>query len=120
MTPHAPNGGGASWRRRGSGRDATVIGVAVAVAFHATILAWIAVVGVGSWLGDDASLDDETAAAAIDPVVRKPLDPSCDADAVLRAAAGAAWCATPFVDDADDCLDLVDARLRTDFIQCHI
>jgi len=47
-------------------------------------------------------------------------DPTCDADAILRASARAGWCATPFVEDANACLDDVEARLRTDFVLCHI
>ena len=49
-----------------------------------------------------------------------PLDPSCDGDALLVAAARAAACATPFVADGSGCLVEVANRLEYDRMMCHV
>lgn len=124
MTPHAPRGAGATGqrgRRRGPGGDAIVVGVAATVIAHVGVLAGVEVLDLsipGTGMGVERSL----AAAAMPPVPLddRPLDPSCDGEAVLRAAARAAFCTTPFVDDAGACLDQVEIRLQTDFILCHV
>src|SRR5688500_4671386 len=99
MTPHAPTGAGATGRRdrrRGPGVDAIVVGVAATVLAHVGMLVGVEVFGLsipGTGMGVERSL----AAAAMPPVELddRPLDPSCDGEAVLRAAARAAYCTTP-------------------------
>ncbi len=49
-----------------------------------------------------------------------PLNPSCDGDAVLAAAARITLCATPFVDDVAACLIEVRNRLESDRLRCHV
>lgn len=122
MTPHAPSGAGATGnrgRRRGPSVDAIVIGIAATILAHAGALIGIEVLEL-SLPGTGMSVERPLAAAAQPPVEAVPFEPSCDADAVLRAAARAAYCTTPFVDDAVACLDQVQVRMETDFILCHI
>ena len=116
MTPHAPTGAGATGprgRRRAPGVDAIVIGVVATMLAHAGVLVGVEVLGIGG--------ERSLAAVVLPPeVAAGPLDPSCDGDAVLRAAARAAYCTTPFVEDAAACLDDVELKLQNDFILCHI
>ena len=118
MTPHAPTGAGATGhrvRRRGPGFDAIVVGVAATVIAHAGVFAGVEVLDLS--MGVERPLL-AAAQPPVDPAA--PLDPSCDGEAVLRAAARAAYCTTPFVDDAGACLDQVEIKLQTDFILCHV
>jgi TonB family protein len=97
-----------------------VVGIAATILAHAGVLVGVEL-GVsipGTGMGIERSL----AAAARPPVELddRPLEPSCDGEAVLRAAARVAYCTTPFVDDAGACLDQAELRLRNDFILCHI
>ena len=121
MTPNAPIGAGTagqSPRRRGPGLDAALVGVATAVLVHGAVLAGVEVLDLAApGMGGGSP----TAAAAIADGERVgALDPSCDGDAMLRAAARATLCTTPFVDDAAACLEDVEARMKTDFVLCHI
>jgi TonB family protein len=97
-----------------------VVGIAATVIAHVGVLAGVEVLEIsipGTGIGVERSL----AAAALPPApADRPLDPSCDGEAVLRAAARAAYCATPFAADAGACLDEVQVQLDNDFILCHI
>jgi TonB family protein len=113
MTPHAPNGAGATGRRdrrRGPGSDAITVGVVATLLAHAAVL-----------IGVDVGVERPLVAALVPPVAAAgPLDPSCDGEAIMRAAARAMVCVSPAVDDAGACLDDVELKLRNDFILCHI
>jgi hypothetical protein len=121
MTPHAPHAAGATGgrrRRAAANGDAVFAAALVAILVHGGVLIGVEVLdlalpGMGS--------SNSAAAATLPPEeLAAAPDPSCDADAILRASARAAWCATPFVDDSGACLEDVEARLRTDFVLCHI
>lgn len=116
MTPHAPISGGT--RRRGAAPESVVTAFGVALAVHVLVLLLIRplVVEVRGNMGH--ARDGKAELAAAEPLVA--LDPSCDGDAMLRAAARVVWCATPFVEDATACLDAAAERLRTDEMLCHV
>jgi TonB family protein len=97
--------------------DAGALG-AVAISILLNVLIFVVILGVGMTNHGIRHQVDE--AAALPPLEVAALDPSCDGDALLRAAAQAAMCLTPLADDVDACLDQTQARLDSEISLCHI
>jgi TonB family protein len=122
MTPHALTGSGSSGhgrrQRRGLFEDFGALGaVALALLLNVALFA-IILGGVGLPNHGVTHRDEVTEMLPAREVAA--LDPSCDGDAFLRAAAQAAMCLTPLADDVDACLDQTQARLDSEIFLCHV
>jgi TonB family protein len=91
----------------------------VALAIGLNVLAFAGLLAMGLHA---QGADVGTAAATLPPEEVAALDPSCDGDALLRAAARAAVCVTPLADNDDlgACLDAVSSHLDADRLFCHV
>ncbi len=105
-------------RRRGKRheRAALAASVLVAAVVHAAAIGGADATGMlAGWSGMGASSTKPREA-----LTKRKLDPSCDGDALLAAAARLATCVTPFATDADACVRDVSLRLESDRLRCHV
>lgn len=106
-------------RRRGTRHERTALAASVltAVIVHAVVAEGADATGILSGWGGVGSFETpKRAKAAAIP----RLDPSCDGDALLAAAARMATCAPPFATDVDACVRDVSLRLESDRLRCHV
>ncbi|MBZ0230916.1 MAG: energy transducer TonB [Deltaproteobacteria bacterium] len=104
-------------RRRGKRHERAALAASVLVAaiVHALLVEGADATGMlAGWGGMGASDEREP-----DAIAMRPLDPSCDGDALLAAAARLSTCATPFATDAEACVREVSQRLESDRLRCH-
>ncbi len=99
-------------RSRGASPRVVVVLAATSMAIHALVLAGL------HYSKDDLAYDHSL---AIDPADRASaaLDPSCVASEALASAARLAFCATPFPDDPDACVDDAIRDFRLGVVACR-
>lgn len=105
-------------RRRGNRHERTALAgsVLVALVVHAVVAEGADATGMLAGWGAMGPIDSQKVAKKPGT---PPLEPSCDADALLAAAARAATCAPPFATDVDACFHDLSLRLESDRLRCH-
>lgn len=106
-------------RRRGKRHERAAIAISIlaAAVVHAAVVEGADATGMLSgWAGIGAF---ETKPHTGARIAKPPLEPSCDGDALLAAAARMATCVTPFATDPEACLRQSAMLLESDRLACH-